>query len=74
MTTAGQPQQAVPVQNRGSGVVYLPRVFMFAACVLFVIAAIVAGGTTIVTSAAWAWGFGGFASVTLSWALSYYAL
>jgi hypothetical protein len=45
------------------------RVFLIIACVLFVIAAFVAGGNDFLTTEAWAWGFGGFASWVLSQAL-----
>lgn len=48
--------------------VYLSRVLMFVACLLFVLAAMAAGN--IITSIApWAFGFGGFAAVALGWAV-----
>jgi hypothetical protein len=51
----------------GGGVIPLSRILMFAACVLFVIAAFAAGGDELGRITAWAWGFGGFAALALSW-------
>ena len=45
---------------------YIARFIMFLAFICFAIAALIAGG--IVHGPMWAWGFGGFAAVALSWA------
>jgi hypothetical protein len=65
-TQAGQPEQA---RYAYAGPVYLSRIFMFAACALFVLAAFSAGGHPLAGVAAWSWGFGAFAAVALSWAV-----
>ena len=62
-------QAGRPVPANGTGVIYFSRILMFAACVLFVLAAISAGGHPLAGIAAWSWGFGAFAAVALSWAV-----
>lgn len=59
---------AAPARPVAVAPVYLSRVLMFIACLLFVLAALAAGN--IVTSVApWAFGFGAFAAVALAWAV-----
>ena len=42
------------------------RLFLFVACVLFVLAAFAAGGSSLGNIPAWSWAFGGFASWMLA--------
>lgn len=63
MTAPAAQQQPVVVSA-----VSLSRVLLVIGCVLFVIAALCAGGV-IAGMAAWAFGFGGFAAWTLSGAV-----
>jgi hypothetical protein len=54
-----------------AGVIPFSRVLMFAACILFVLAAIAVGARNPLGGiTAWTWGFAGFAATTLSWALA----
>jgi hypothetical protein len=58
-----------PVQRTAVSVVSLPRVFMAFAAILFVVAALLAGGVFTGINP-WAFGFGAFASVCIAWAFS----
>jgi hypothetical protein len=58
-----QPQPVIAV-----GTITFSRVLMLIACILFVIAALAAGGV-FTTVSPWAFGFGGFAAVALAWAV-----
>ena len=51
------------------GTLSVSRLFMFAAAVLFVLAAFAAGGDALGGVNAWSYGFGAFAAVALAWAL-----
>jgi hypothetical protein len=62
-----EPGQRVPA-GYTAGAITFSRALMFAACILFVLAALAAGGHTLGGITAWTWGFAGAAAVTLSWA------
>jgi hypothetical protein len=47
----------------------MPKLLMFAAFVMFLLACLTAGGVSIGGIAAWVWGFAGFAAVALAWCL-----
>ena len=53
------------------GAVPVFRILMFAACALFVLASVAAGGHPLGGIGAWTWGFAGFAAAALSWAASW---
>jgi hypothetical protein len=65
-TQAGRP---VPASTTAVGVIPFSRIVMFAACVLFVLAAFAAGGHPLGGITAWTWGFAGFAAFALSWSV-----
>jgi hypothetical protein len=56
---------AAPAPRYQVGTWPVSRLFMLAAFVCFLIAALCAGG--VVSWPMWAWGFGGFASYALAW-------
>lgn len=56
-------QPARPAWNYSPG--GISRILMFVACILFVVASLAAGG--VIDESPWAFGFGGFAAVALSW-------
>lgn len=57
---------AAPQPRPVYGPVYLSRVLLVIAAVLFVLAAFAAGGDSLADIPAWSWGFGGFAAWVLS--------
>lgn len=46
----------------------VPKILMFAAFVMFLLACLTAGAVNIGGIGAWVWGFAGFAAVALAWA------
>jgi len=63
VTAPAQPQQVVVSPYS------LRRILLVVGTVLFVLAALAAGGDTLGGIAAWSWGFGGFAAWVLSGAV-----
>lgn len=62
------PQQPVVRQPVWPAAPAVSRILMFLAFICFLIAAIVAG-TSVDLGPFWAWGMGGFAAWSLSWAV-----
>lgn len=63
-------QPAGPRRVYAVGVFSLYRVFMVVACILFVIAALIAGQVFSTSASYIPWTLGGFAAVALAWAVA----